>query len=207
MITARAWSSACALNPANTTWSRFTVSITCSRSRRAPSIASRNAGSSNGAHAAATRSARAASTSAGNSVSSVRVMPRDRAASSAADTTASGSTAATSPRPRSPTDTPPATCSIRASAFSSSCRASRTSRFASDSTVSSSRTPIATPCNRSFSGTPGFFSSGRLSVFSDFSTPTASISTKRVFAPSALALTRCSFSASRLRTPRPFICS
>jgi hypothetical protein len=66
---------------------------------------------------------------------------------------------------------------------------------------------MATPCSRSFSGTPGFFSSGRLSVLRDFSTPTASISTKRVLAPSALLLTRLRPSASRLRTPRPFICS
>ena len=183
------------------------MSITCSRSRRAFSMASRRAGSSKGTHAAATRSARAASISAGSSVSSLRVMPRARAASSAAATTASGSTAATSARPSSPTGTPPDTFSIRACALSSSCLASRTSRFASDSTVSSSRTPIATPCSRSLSATPGFFSSGRLSVFSDCSTPTASISTKRVLAPSALALTRCRPSALRLRTPRPFICS
>ena len=56
--------------------------------------------------------------------------------------------------------------------------------------------PRATPCSRSFSATPGFFSSGRLSVLSDFSTPTASMSTKRVLAPSAVLLTRLRLSPS-----------
>ncbi|MNN15128.1 hypothetical protein D3C81_1282240 [compost metagenome] len=179
----------------------------CSRSRRAFSISSRRAGWSKGAQAVATRSARAISISSGSKVSSERVMPLALAVANAACTMASGSSAAISPLPSWATGMPPLAFSIRAWALSSSCLARRTKRLASESTVSSSRLPIATPRSRSFSATPGFFSSGRLSVLSDFSTPTASINTKRVFAPSALLLTRLRLSPSRLRTPRPFICS
>ncbi len=181
--------------------------MSCSRSRRAFSISSRSSGLSNKEHAALTRWARAAKISSGVSVSSLRVMPWARAVDSAVCTIASGSRAAMRPLPSSPTAMPPLIFSMRALALSSSCLFKRTRRLARERMVSSSRWPIATPSKRSLSATPGFFSSGRLSVLRLFSTPTASMSTKRSLAPSALLLTRFRPSASRLRTPRPFICS
>ena len=58
------------------------------------------------------------------------------------------------------------------------CLSKRVNLLAREVNNSSSLAPTATACNKSFNGTPGFFSNGRLSVFKLFVTPIASIITK-----------------------------
>ena len=202
-----ACSVALAENPAKITWSMFRWSMTCSRCLRAFSMASRKSGLSNRAQMSFRRCCRASSSSFGDRESSSRNSPFSRAIFKAVSTTASLSTAISSALPSSPKGMPPLAFSMVAFAFLSSCLSILTSRLPSASTMSSSRLPMTRFCMSPFRATCGARSRLLISVLSSFSTPTASISTKRSLAPLALLLTRFNPSASRLRTPRPFICS
>ena len=80
-------------------------------------------------------------------------------------------------------------------------------RLANEVKVSSSFAPSATFIISSFKLTEGLRSKVRVSDFLDFVTPTASTITKWSLFSVAEGETFCRSSLSRVRVPRPFICS